>query len=164
MTNPEPTEIQHKSIDFHEAFAALQARLAELELVPSSETFAGAISGTWKIRYDQHSTVYLNVFSELRGDLIFFDRNWIVAGVCKAHSPNTGHVWEDVFQLEYSQTNDSLTWVSYGETQVFNNVSAPGSAIDMKFDVPNRRVLVRLKADHAFGRFWMFPNAFVVVQ
>jgi hypothetical protein len=126
---------------------------------------AVAVKANWTFRTRADDHVYTYQFSvDGIGDILYFNRDWILIGESNAYNRNTGKRWADRYELEYKAADDSLTWKSWGRVHTFNLVSAPQSIVDIKVDPASRSLLVRVKADTKFEKIWMYPSAFVLAN
>lgn len=108
-------------------------------LIPSAD-FENAIDGSWGVV--NYNNIMGWKYFNLSGSVFFIDKSIYIVGNC--YSQPNGHPAISVpFSITYEQATDLFIWNGYK----IASATAVGSPIDIKYDVDNKRALLRTIAE-----------------
>ena len=141
----------------------IQALLDKNGCKHSIDTFLTSISGRWVLR-PQNSNVYRYAVDRLAGDVVWFDRSWMASGTGIFKVLNNGHENQAIWSLDYDQATDAITWRIGSEGATFANVSNPNSPIQHRVSVPEKKLMVVVRADVTLGSYVLLAGSNLTVQ
>lgn len=127
---------------------AIDARLRALCIEPSLEDFLGVMDGRWTL--PTNTGWYLSVYN-FSGSLINLNQgSWIATGRATAKS-SASREFEMPWSLEYDAPNDTIEWTTWGQTQIFKQVSTTDSPITWQNNTDSRKFVVLVRRTVPFG-------------
>lgn len=132
-------------------------KIQRLGILLTADNFVGPINASWTVITYNNNMGW--GFSDLVGNVIFIDKSFYVVGKCKSQARGRPPVDGYPVQISYDQNSDTVKW------DFFSIPSATTSgAVDIKYDVAARRVLMRLNSrqrDPATGQY-LIEGAYVL--
>ncbi|NDV15723.1 hypothetical protein GO009_06760 [Muricauda sp. TY007] len=128
-------------------------------------TFLGQINANWKIGTFRGRPSIYNL-SNFRGDVIFFDRSWTIAGDVDWRNNNFGNSGTAPFFVEYNQSDDTLK-VQFFDFKINVPNCQTSALIQMRYDIPSKKVMFVYRQNVAIPQnpsFGMFSNSYMVID
>lgn len=129
------------------------------------DTFKGQFNANWRIGTFRGRPSIFDL-SRFIGDVIFFDRSWIIAGNVDWRNINFGKTGTSPFYVEYTQ-NDDLLKIQFMD-YVINVPNAQNSAlIQLRYDFPSKKIIFVFRQNVPTvngGNTGMFSNSFMIIE
>ncbi|MDP1519812.1 hypothetical protein Q8A57_02400 [Porticoccus litoralis] len=163
-------DIENTDISYYvDATPELLGKVDKLGEFLTPETFVGSIDGFWSMhqpgsRNPRRASQYYRV-TGFRGDVIFFDRSWVVVG--DADYSVNGRPGVEPYSVEYTYQTDELR-IDFGAF-TFNvaNVSSPNSPVQLRYDIANRKVIFIVRSRFAAttpGNTFMEKSSYLKIE
>ena len=131
------------------------------------DTFKGQIEGKWSIRQPgsmnpRRVSRYYYV-SGFRGDVIFFDRSWTIAGQCDSNWPNL-----DTYSIDYDYASDLFTIRYSPFTFEVAHASSSNSPVQFRYDIASGKVMFiirqQISASNVSRRTLLLEGSFMNIR
>lgn len=156
------TQLSEDCVDFYGIASATEAaiddRLRTLSIEPSLEDFLGVMDGLWTL--PTNTGWYLSVYN-FSGSLINLSQgSWIATGRATAKS-SASREFEMPWSIEYDAPNDTIEWTTWGQTQIFKQVSTADSPITWQNNTDSKKFVVLVRRTVPFGTVNLAKSSFL---
>ena len=150
-----------EKIDFDEVWGAQEEMWERKGAQKTANSIATSVSGALNC----NAGPYRYRIDSFSGDLVFIDKDFLASGSCLFRNINQNRVNTAVWALEYTASFDSVILTVNDKTATFSNVSSIGSDANLRYSIPESKVLFVVRKEVGFpAEFRLHPGSHIIVQ